>query len=116
MKPPENWRYNLDDLDIIDEMERWTDDAINQFRKGRETYGPVFVGTPLKQAKEELLDIFNYFVMEERRQRELNAELELLRTAIPILERLVDIPRDLIDIEQQAEDLLEKVHQLYEYT
>lgn len=34
---------------------------LRKWREGREKYGPVFIGHPVKEAYEELLDLGNYF-------------------------------------------------------
>jgi hypothetical protein len=50
-----------------------------KWRRGRERYGPVFVGQPLEQLEEELLDAVNYAEEAARRGYSMSEIAEDLR-------------------------------------
>jgi hypothetical protein len=58
-QPPELWN------DFIAQV---TESIVERLNKGRAKYGDSFVGMPLDQAWEEILDLLFYIYMEYRRK------------------------------------------------
>lgn len=72
----EGWR-NLND-DAIDGAGLWFRDAIQaRLMKGREEYGPIFVGAPLAHAMEEALDLAIYLWVALRQQGDHSVECQI---------------------------------------
>ena len=73
---PENWRnWDLDQCQAW--MKRESDNSYRRYANGRQEYGPTFVGDPLKQLKEEIVDASFYLWNAERQRLELTERLSM---------------------------------------
>ena len=79
----------------LEQCKGWLENRFNQaferYENGRKEYGPTFVGDPLQQMNEELIDAAFYHWTAERERAELREKLEAARQEIARLQKILNV-------------------------
>ena len=65
-------------------------EAFERYKNGRKEYGPTFVGDPLQQMKEEMIDAAFYRWTSERERAQLREQLEAAQQKIARLQKALE--------------------------